>query len=208
MRGKILYKTFYPASWTIEDGIAVLFSSPVNGDDLLDDATLQAAPGIFQANIPKLYELRITVMGHRVFATRLDSQSVPDARTDWRAASESIPLSPVDLPPAIGRACLEIMADLGIVFGCFDMIVTPNDEYVFLEVNEMGAFLWIERQNPEIQLLGPFCEFLLQGRADFIWDRSSGGASLHDVWDDAFREMERSSAEHVLKESDTVRETG
>lgn len=32
------------------------------------------------------------------------------------------------------------MRKLGIIFGCFDFIVTPDEEYVFLEVNPMGQF--------------------------------------------------------------------
>ncbi len=29
-------------------------------------------------------------------------------------------------------------------FGVFDLIRTPNDEFVFLEVNPNGKWLWIE----------------------------------------------------------------
>ena len=54
-----------------------------------------------------------------------------------------------------------------IVFGCFDLIVTPNGDVIFLEVNPMGQFLWIEYLCPEIQLLELFCEFLLAQRFDF-----------------------------------------
>ena len=205
-QGNIIYKTFYPASWKTGDGIAVLFSSQVQEDDLIDADILQAVPGIFQASIPKLYELRITVMGRRIFAAKLESQLIPDAQMDWRAASGIIPISLVNIPSSISQACLKVMDELGIVFGCFDMIVTPAGHYVFLEVNEMGAFLWIERQNPEITLLDPFCEFLIQGRADFEWKPTSSKVCLQDVWDAGFREMERSSAEHIRKESDTIKE--
>jgi glutathione synthase/RimK-type ligase-like ATP-grasp enzyme len=206
-QGSILYKTFYPASWNREDGISVLFSSQVHEDDLPEDPVLQAVPGIFQAVVPKLYELRITVMGHRVFATKIDSQAVLSAQMDWRAASGSVPLSSVDLPSSISQACLSIMDDLGIVFGCFDMIVTPAGEYVFLEVNEMGAFLWIERQNPEIKLLEPFCELLLQRNPDFHWSEAASTIRIEDIWSEAFRKMEASAMTHVRKESDTSQES-
>lgn len=29
-------------------------------------------------------------------------------------------------------------------FGCFDLIVTPDGEYVFLECNPNGQWLWVE----------------------------------------------------------------
>lgn len=47
------------------------------------------------------------------------------------------------------------------------MIVTPGGDYVFLEVNEMGQFLWIEAANPEIRLLDHFCSFLMSGSAGY-----------------------------------------
>lgn len=54
------------------------------------------------------------------------------------------------------------MARLGLLFGCIDLMVTPDDDYVFLEVNEMGQFLWIERANPDIRMLDTFCDFLIR----------------------------------------------
>jgi len=29
-------------------------------------------------------------------------------------------------------------------FGAIDMVLTPNDEYVFLELNPNGQWLWLE----------------------------------------------------------------
>jgi glutathione synthase/RimK-type ligase-like ATP-grasp enzyme len=41
----------------------------------------------------------------------------------------------VVLPDDIRNQILNLMKKLGLVFGCIDMIVTPNDEYFFLEIN-------------------------------------------------------------------------
>jgi D-alanine-D-alanine ligase-like ATP-grasp enzyme len=35
---------------------------------------------------------------------------------------------------------------LGLNFGCFDFIYTPLCEYVFLECNPNGQWLWIEHE--------------------------------------------------------------
>ena len=37
------------------------------------------------------------------------------------------------------------MKKCGVSFGAVDMIVTPNDRYVFLEINPSGQFGWIEK---------------------------------------------------------------
>ena len=58
------------------------------------------------------------------------------------------------------------MRMLGLAFGCIDLIVTPQGEYVFLEVNEMGQFLWVEQREPACPLLRAFATLLIEGRLD------------------------------------------
>jgi hypothetical protein len=62
------------------------------------------------------------------------------------------------------------MARAGIVFGCFDFIVTPSGETCFLEVNPMGQFLWLELHLPELPLLDAMCAFLVSGDPRFVHD--------------------------------------
>jgi len=53
---------------------------------------------------------------------------------------------------------------LGLAFGCIDLIVTPEGEHIFLEVNEMGKFLWVEQDEPRSELLRCFATLLLNQR--------------------------------------------
>ena len=62
------------------------------------------------------------------------------------------------------------MQRMGLAFGAFDVIVTPEDEYVFLEVNEQGQFLWLEEFNPDFKMLDIFIQYMLQGSIDFVWN--------------------------------------
>ncbi|RME33023.1 MAG: hypothetical protein D6794_12045, partial [Deltaproteobacteria bacterium] len=48
-------------------------------------------------------------------------------------------------------------------------IVTPGGEVVFLEVNEMGQWLWIEFRLPDVPLLDAFCRFLLSRDPEFVY---------------------------------------
>lgn len=180
-RGKVVYKTYFPFAWQTPQGIATVFCSDVSLEDLPDDVVLKAAPGIYQELIPKSYELRITAMGKHLFPVKLESQAVDSGRSDWRAATEEIPLSLEELPAGVATACRAIMIDLGIVFGCFDFIVTPGGDYVFVEVNESGAFLWLEEQRSEFLLLDSFCELLRQGRPDFSLPHRSSAVRLADI---------------------------
>src|SRR5690606_39269069 len=111
----------------------------INEGMLPSDPVLQATPAIYQQKIDKAYELRVTFMGNHVQAVKLNSQANPHAKIDWRAVPGfDIEMSDYQLPDHIDRKCRMLMEKLGIKFGCFDFIVTPEQEYYFLEVNEQG----------------------------------------------------------------------
>ena len=165
--GEGVYKAFYPAQWEDGDHLAVLLTSRVRAGALPPDEVLRLTPGIFQPLVEKRHELRVTVMGERVISARLLSQGDERTRLDWRARSVDLAVEPDELPEHVERGVRELMRRLGLVFGCLDFIVTPEGRHVFLEVNPMGQFLWIEQLQPEITLLGPFCDLLLaRGRPD------------------------------------------
>jgi glutathione synthase/RimK-type ligase-like ATP-grasp enzyme len=48
------------------------------------------------------------------------------------------------LPAAIEEKCVALTQRLGLRFGCIDMIVTPEDKYVFLEINPNGQWRWVQ----------------------------------------------------------------
>lgn len=199
-RDGAVYKPFYPVQWETEDQIAVLWTNEVTPGDLPEDEVLRLTPGIFQARIPKAHELRVTVMGRHVVTARLLSQEHAEARLDWRAAGSQLKIEPDRLPEEVAGACLALMRRLGILFGCFDFIVTPEGRHVFLEVNSAGQFLWVEEANPEILVLAPFVEFLLARQPDFRW-RPEGDPIRHSGFHQAAIDaIVSSTARHVEAE--------
>ena len=173
-RGRTIYKPFYPAQWDRGDQLALLMTSEVRPEDLPSDGTLRLTPGIFQEKIEKDHELRVTILGEHVVTARLLSQESERTRLDWRAGAVQLRVEPGRLPDEVERACFQLMRSLGIVFGCFDFIVTPEGEHVFLEVNPAGQFLWVEEACPDLPLLAPFVDFLLARRRDFRWTPEPG----------------------------------
>ena len=107
---------------------------------------LSACPMIFQEYIEKQHEYRVTVVGRRVFACRIDSQcSGGDVAVDWR--HYDIPNTPhheCSLSAVDERRLVDLVQGLGLVYGACDLIRATNGELVFLEVNSFGAWLWIE----------------------------------------------------------------
>lgn len=158
--GNVIAKPFFPQMWVTKGDTSYSFMArKVQKEALNRDDVLMASPLIFQECIHKAYELRITCIGGSMFPAKLDSQSHPDTSLDWRSPYRRVPVSQAEIPPSIESACKEVMSDLGIVMGAFDIIVTDDGQYVFLEVNESGQFLWVEEMEPEITLLDALIEY-------------------------------------------------
>ncbi|WP_262689988.1 hypothetical protein [Kordiimonas aestuarii] len=163
--GGLIFKTFAPANWRLSDGgIAAVYTTLLSDDDLDDDYALRHAPGIYQPYVPKAYELRVTMFGRHDVSIKINSQNSTVGKIDWRGeANEALGFTLYELPAVVRDGCILLMEKLGIVFGCFDFIVTPDREYIFLEVNPMGNFLPIEDNCPESRMLETFCAFLIGG---------------------------------------------
>jgi glutathione synthase/RimK-type ligase-like ATP-grasp enzyme len=167
--GQTIFKTLASHSWEMEDGgTAMSYTVKMTSDSLPSDHMLQTVPGIFQLMVPKAFELRVTYFGDHAIAAKLLTQHDETSALDWRSAAPNVvKVEPYTLPEHIDDRCKKLMRKLGIVFGCFDFIVTPQGEHVFLEVNEMGQFLWVEESAPELPMLDTFADFLMAGKREF-----------------------------------------
>lgn len=101
------------------------------------------APVIFQEYVPALFDLRITVVGDRIFAAAIHSQET-EYRVDFRIDMNRARVEPHDLPIEVEKGLAEFMRRLGLVYGAIDMRLTPDGRFVFLEVNPAGQWLFIE----------------------------------------------------------------
>ncbi len=125
----------------------VVFTNPVASEDLDNLDGLRFCPMTFQEKISKARELRITIVGKRVFAAAVDSQALEKARYDWRRQGITLldAWEPYQLPQNFKQKLLKLMSFFGLNYGAIDVIVTPDGRHVFLEVNPVGEFFWLER---------------------------------------------------------------
>ena len=102
-----------------------------------------------QEYVEKLFELRVTAVCEKLFACKIDSQCMDEdkGRVDWRQGYEyGLHYEPYELPENVAAFCRQFLQRMKLNFGCFDFIVTPQYEYVFLECNPNGQWLWIEQE--------------------------------------------------------------
>ena len=104
-------------------------------------------PNILQEYTPKKYELRVTIIGFKIFAFRINSQETGnlDTAVDFRNWSDpNLKFEPIKMPREIEQKCLQIMKKLKLVYGAIDLIVGENGDYVFLEINPNGQYGWLD----------------------------------------------------------------
>lgn len=122
-----------------------VYTSQVLEEHLAELADVELSPAIYQPLIPKRSDVRATFVGERVFVAEIDSQSDPSASVDWRRTDNpALPHRRTELPRAVEEGAREVMRRLGLSFGAFDFVRTPNDEWIFLEVNPNGQWLWLD----------------------------------------------------------------
>lgn len=128
------------------DGSPVLrYTEPLRPADLLAVEDIALCPLIVQAAVPKRVELRVTVVGDDVLSAAIHSQDTHHSRHDWRRydhAHTGIAAHP--LPDEVASRCRALTRALGLRYGAVDLILTPDDRYVFLEINPSGQYLWVE----------------------------------------------------------------
>ena len=145
---RVVYKTLSrPLISDVGDEVRSVFTSEISEITTPMRSAIRVAPCLFQEYIEKDYELRITVVGNQVFAARIYSQEHEETKLDWRRDQHKVTLrhEVENLDPQLERMCINLTRSLGLTFGAIDMIVTPRQERVFLEINPNGQWGWIEK---------------------------------------------------------------
>jgi glutathione synthase/RimK-type ligase-like ATP-grasp enzyme len=126
-------------------GVASKFTRRVGVAELEELASLRLSPMIFQELVPKALELRITVVGTRVFIAAIASAG--SRADDWRADDAlKTTMRPYEACPSeVTARILTLLTRLGLNFATIDMIVTPDGRHVFLELNTLSYFEFVER---------------------------------------------------------------
>ena len=96
----------------------------------------------FQKYIEKKYELRIFYLRGKFWSMAIFSQNDPKTKIDFRNYNKEKPnrMIPYLLPIEVEKKLDLLMKELSLNTGSIDMIVTPKNEFVFLEVNPVGQF--------------------------------------------------------------------
>lgn len=140
--GQVVYKPFTSTGVTERGDHRSIYTTPVTPADI--DGSVGLTAHLFQAFIPKEYEVRLTVVDDVFLPARIDAGSEA-ARIDWRADYDALtyaPLAPVPHPVRAGVRAL--MGRLRLRFSTIDFIVDGDGRWWFVDLNANGQWAWIE----------------------------------------------------------------
>lgn len=120
-----------------------LFTRLLAEADLALLPSLPAAPCVFQPLLDKRLELRVTVVGDHVFtaATRCAGTDV-----DVRRVRRGLPTVAHDLDDDVADRCVRLVGGLGLRYAALDLVVTPDGDHVFLDLNPRGGWWFAEQR--------------------------------------------------------------
>ncbi len=137
-----------------------ILTSPIDVNTINQEG-LRGCPCLFQKYVSKRFELRVHVIGDTVLSCQIDSQVNEKTKIDWRNYDlGNTPHRSHTLDPLIEKRCIDVVKKLGLVFGIIDIVVTPENEYVFLECNAQGHWLWIEELT-SLPITQTLCDYIL-----------------------------------------------
>jgi len=136
----LIYKTL--SSFFTDKG--VIYTNKVSKNDINDNSiAIALAPGIFQAFVEKQYELRITIVGEKMFIAKVDSNRNDKTKIDWRYNQSESMFKPGDLTIETQAKLINFHKKAGLKFATYDFIVDINGCEIFLECNSSGQWLFL-----------------------------------------------------------------
>lgn len=106
---------------------------------------IQYCPTLLQAEVEKLTEIRVTVVGKRVFAAAIAPIYLQELGVDIREGDMAeLPHAEYSLPEEVQRKILRMVDSLSLHFCTMDLVKTTEGDYIFLDLNPCGQYGWTE----------------------------------------------------------------
>jgi MvdD pre-ATP grasp domain/RimK-like ATP-grasp domain len=161
--GGVVVKVLTNPAILRQQRFAMLYTHLITEKDQDHLASIRFGPTFLQEFIEKAMDVRVTVIGAKLFAVGIQSTYVEEGRIDFRRAEiYDLPHTVLTLPERVHSLCIDLVRFLGLTFGAIDLILTPDGEYFFLEINPNGQWAWLELVTG-IPLVKTLCDFLAQG---------------------------------------------
>ena len=137
----VIYKAFN------QRGLVWRPTRPLTEQDMGMLNNVSYAPVIFQAYVPGVRDVRVTVVGDQIYATEFDIEQLDSV--DYRTTMASLPCRPHTIPAELESKIRQLMQKLKLEYGGVDFRLTHNGEYVFFEINTAGEFMYLQKRTEQ-----------------------------------------------------------
>jgi glutathione synthase/RimK-type ligase-like ATP-grasp enzyme len=130
----------------VEGVDTIIYTSRFQQADLPLLRDLGECPVLFQQCVPKVLDVRVTVIDHRSVAVGL-SKTARDGKQELdirRDNMEGVHYTVVQMPSKVEKAVQQLMTDYRLRFAAIDFVIAKNGEWFFLEVNPNGQWAWLD----------------------------------------------------------------
>jgi glutathione synthase/RimK-type ligase-like ATP-grasp enzyme len=168
--GNLIYKTLHGGGIAGGGTVAhAIYTSRVSPQSLEHLERVRMTAHYFQVEVEKFLELRVTVIGNQVLAVAIESQHCEATKLDWRVSFPDLRFAPSTLPSVVEERCRALVRTLGLTYGALDFILTPDAEYIFLEINPGGQYEFLE-QKTQLPFSATIAEVLMDGKENLGWE--------------------------------------
>ena len=148
--GTLVYKAIFHSGQITTGSDLAVYTTELSASSLEHLSEIRTCPGFFQAKIAKRSDLRVIVIGDRIFPVRIKSQEHPLSQIDWRRAPfDEVDCESCSLPLEVCDGIRQMMAELGIVTAAMDFVEGTDGHLYFLEVNPGGRWLQFSARTVE-----------------------------------------------------------
>jgi hypothetical protein len=101
-------------------------------------------PVLLQEKIQNKFDIRVIIIGDTIFSVainKLDKNEV-----DWRKPEIEKEYSLIQLPKSLEKSLILYHKHLNLVYSAIDLIQTVDNQFVFLEINPVGEWVWLENE--------------------------------------------------------------
>ena len=120
-----------------------------------------SAPVLLQEKLEKKSELRVTVVGDRLFSYRIYSQENDYSKVDFRHV-DNLRTEKCQLSDEISTKLIKMIKVWNISFAAVDLVETVSEELFFLEANVVGNWLWLEKEQDGSEIAKAIADLLTQ----------------------------------------------
>ncbi len=140
-KGNVILKSVSRGTIENEDSQigSFIYTSKIEQQHLVNLEGVHVTAHLLQEHIPKKFEVRVVVIGRQIFAAEIHSPHL-----DFRQEYHTITYEVHQLPEDIQKKVLNLVRQFDLQFSSMDMLVTHEGEYVFLDLNPNGQFMWLQ----------------------------------------------------------------